>query len=286
MNQSFRITPVYDLLLRGSEKIPVGLYHLQMATALQLCNLHYSAGSVKMVKARLKTLVDNGYAQSDGIPTKFFRSPYYYTLGTKAVRYLEDCGFMTDEPFRADRETNKHSLFVEHTLELNDILVSASLLSRTYANYRLHSFVHERTLKRKPYKTVWQGSNYTLVPDAFLDFRIQFPDGHIERRPRLLEHDRGTEQQRNFRRKVRAYISLLKEERTPVAFTTFAGEARIAQMREWAYQELTATNELKAFGMAFRFTAVTRPLDARQLWLMPQWYTPYTDDKPITVLSD
>src|SRR5215471_2072327 len=39
------ITPPYDVLLRGSQEMPIGLYHLYMAKAEQLCRLHYSAGS-------------------------------------------------------------------------------------------------------------------------------------------------------------------------------------------------------------------------------------------------
>ena len=52
---SFSITPAYDILLRGSESVPVGLYQLHMATAEQLCRLHYSMGSIKAVKAKLRS---------------------------------------------------------------------------------------------------------------------------------------------------------------------------------------------------------------------------------------
>lgn len=59
--KSFHITPVYDLLLRGSATMPVGLYHLHIATAEQLTRLHYKPGMLKTVKARLKMLADHGY---------------------------------------------------------------------------------------------------------------------------------------------------------------------------------------------------------------------------------
>ena len=48
----FVITPPYDVLLRGTSAVPVGLYHLQIATADQLTRLHYSPNSVKAVKAK------------------------------------------------------------------------------------------------------------------------------------------------------------------------------------------------------------------------------------------
>src|SRR5581483_6384142 len=159
--RTFHITPVYDLLLRGTPAMPVGLYHLQLATAEQLCRLHYSPGSITTVKARLKNLADHGFIQADAIPTKFFRSPYYYVLGQKGMHYLEAVGCDTSESFRASREGNKHALFIEHTLELNDVLISAALLNRAASSYRLDSFIHERSLKRKLYKATWKDDTQT-----------------------------------------------------------------------------------------------------------------------------
>lgn len=301
--RQFSITPVYDLLLRGSVTTPVGLYHLQMATAAQLTRLHYQPGCLTTVKARLKDLVDHGYAQADGIPTKRFRSPYYYSLGAKGIRYLEDSGVFVSESFRTDREANKHSLFIEHTLELNDILVSAALLQRSQPRYTLAGFIHERVLKRSPYRATWEvsnGSGYrvetaTLVPDALLDFRLNLEGSRQRRMSVLLEHDRGTESQAHFKRRVRAYIVLLKTgayqqwfgvKALTIAFTTFVSEQRLQQMRDWTLQELTVTNEPKQLGMTFCFTHITQPLEPRQLWLAPQWRTPYTEDVPVALLAN
>src|SRR5579859_3971711 len=92
IDSPFAITPPYDILLRGSENVPVGLYHLHMATAEQLCRLHYSMGSIKAVRAKLRTLCDHGYVQFDAMPTKFTRSPYYYVLDKAGYRYLQLAG--------------------------------------------------------------------------------------------------------------------------------------------------------------------------------------------------
>jgi hypothetical protein len=88
MQQAFRMTPVYDLLLRGSDTVPMGLFHLHLATAEQLTRLHYSPGSLKTIKKRLKMLTDNGFIQADGVPTRRFKCPYFYTLGNRGMRYL------------------------------------------------------------------------------------------------------------------------------------------------------------------------------------------------------
>jgi DNA-binding PadR family transcriptional regulator len=294
----FSVTPVYDLLLRGTQALPVGLSQLHLATADQLCRLHYKPGCITTVKARLKDLTDQGFIQADAIPTKRARSPYYYALAQKGLRYLEDAGCDTSETFRASREANKHSLFIEHTLELNDVLISASLLRRGQGYY-LDSFQHERSLKRRPYKATWRDQRegytqtFTVIPDAFLDFRLALADGRQRRLPVILEHDRGTEEQRYFRRRIRAYIVLLKSEmykelfgvRTlTIAFTTFAGEARRKQMREWTKAELAATNEGSDIGGAFYFATAVRPLDPHSLWQSACWYTVYSD-QPVTLLA-
>jgi Replication-relaxation len=299
MSYPLRITPVYDLLLRGSAATRVGFYHLRMATAAQLCRLHYSPGSITTVKARLKNLADAGYIQVDAIPTKFFRSPYYYCLGQKGMRYLADTGLDMDEAFRADREGNKHSLFIEHTLEVNDVLIAAALLNRVHPNFYLDSFMHERALKRRPYKASWKTNGtsqvFTIIPDAFLDFRLALPNGSQRRMPILLEHDRGTEGKNHFKRRIRAYITLLKTgayqqffgvKAITIAFTTFVSPERLAHMREWTRQELAASNEPKQLGTTFCFTRITQPLATRQLWLEPHWYTPYAEDAPIALLTD
>jgi Replication-relaxation len=191
----FRITPVYDLLLRGSDTVPVGLSHRHLATADQLCRLHYRPGCIKTVKKRLKALADNGFVQADSVPTRQYKSPYFYTLGTKGIQYLENIGIDVPQSFRESKEVGQHYLFVQHALELNDILVAASLLHKTAPPYILATFVHERTFKRHPYTATWQEQGKTqtqrLVPDAFLDFRVSTASGQ-RRIPVLLEHNRGT----------------------------------------------------------------------------------------------
>lgn len=291
--QPFRITPVYDLLLRGSVAMPFGLHHLHMTTATQLCRLHYSLGSLNMVKARLKVLVDNGYAQADGIPTKLFRSPYYYCLSQKGAKYLEDIGVTQDTSYRAGREVNKHALFIEHTLELNDVVISALLLNPPY---RLDNFMHERDMKRRPCKLRWNGKEstqvFTLIPDAFLDFRLALPNGKERRMPVLLEHDRGTEGRDHFKRRIRAYIVLLKTEAykevfgvkaVTIAFTTFIGPSRLKQMCDWTREELDASGEGQAIANTFLFTNLSVPIDSTDVWLKPCWHMVHSDS-PISLL--
>ncbi len=272
--------------------MPVGLYHLYLATALQLCALHYKPGMLTTVKARLKMLEDNGYIQHSIIPTAAFRSPFYYTLGRAGASYLNRAGMDVNGSFRSQKETNKHSMFVQHTLELNDILISAALLKNVAPDYYLDRFMHERELKRKPFKTSYQGEKLVLMPDGFLDFGLNLPGGKQGHLPVLVEHDRGTEQQKHFRQRIRAYIILLKSEAykelfgvksITVAFTTFVGKKRLIQMREWTRQELKG--ESKELAQNFLFTTQTQPLDPCHLWLERCWLMPH-EEPPIALLQE
>jgi Replication-relaxation len=276
MNRPFHISLVHDRLLRGSVAMPCGLYQLHLATAEQLCRLHYSPKSVKWVKAKLKQLVDNGYIQADAIPTRHFNSPYYYTLTSRGMWYLAAQGLDITGSYRGSRETDKHYLFIAHTQELNDLIISALLLKRYNRTAWLESFIHERTLKGKPYKT----REFTVVPDAFLRFR--FLSGNTL--AFLVEHDRGTEEQLHFRRRIRAYASLLQEEPMSVLFTTSAGMARFDQMREWTRKELDEVHAPTQIARLFFFTVFRPPLTAN-LWLEPCWHSLFTQP-PFSLLSD
>ncbi len=290
MNRPFRITPASDQLLRGSTDMPVGLYQLHIATAEQLTRLHYSPKSIKWVLKHLKALTDNGYVLADVKPTKGPRGPNFYTLAHRGLRYLASIHVDVREA-RVDG-TLEHYLLIDHMLELNDLLIAAALLKRSSANMYLHSFMHEQILKRRPYKATWQDKEgktqtYTIIPDAFLTFCLRPQSGQIVDRRVLLEHDRGSEEQRHFRRRIRAYISLLKRQKpVPVAFTTFNGPQRVGQMREWTWQELASTQEPVALGSLFRFGSFERPPDPCDVWTEPNWYTPYDEHKPRALLGE
>ncbi len=289
MRPSFRITPPYDLLLRGTRQIPVGIYQLQLTTADQLCRLHYQPGTLNTVKARLKQLVDQRYIQADVVPKRYIGAPpYYYTLTPKGLRYLRSIGMDTSEaPRPSDRV--KHTLFIEHALELNDVMIAAALLAKSHPEYYLADFIPEQVLKRRPYTGLQQGRRtFTIIPDAVFDFRRPLPTGRHLYTPVLLEHDRGTEQQAYFRERIRAYITFLTSgsyqevfntSAVNIAFTTFEGERRREQMRAWTLQELKATNESPDVGLAFAFATLKRPPTARQVWLDPCWLSPYDPDE-------
>ena len=283
MSKSFAITPVHDLLLRGNPDMPIGLYHLHLATTEQLTRLHYKPGMLKTVSKRLKALTDNGYIQADCVPTKLFKSPYYYVLANRGMRYLEDIGLDTEPSYRASKETSDSYLHLRHALELNDVLIAALRLKYYHPSYYLSRYIHERSLKRQPYKS----NGITLIPDGFLDIRQRGSERSL---CLILEHDRGTEQQEHFRRRIRAYKIFLtgggmtqpfNVNRAAVAFTTFISSKRVQQMRDWTRAEIQTEPQLA--GM-FIFAELPKPLEPHHLLFERRWLT-LASDQPIALLE-
>ncbi len=295
---TFHMRPYYDVLLRGTEQLEVGIYQLHLTTAEQLCRLHYSPGSLKMVKRRLKALADNGYVQVSAYAVKYrsihgnprHTTRYAYVLGPKGAQYLATLGMEVHPAWRPAKEEDRDDEFMKHTLQLNDVIIAAAKIRDTNSRLYLADFRHERELKRQPYKVTIGNRSYGLIPDAYLDFRRVDSVLHF---PVLLEHDNGTEEHDYFKRKVRAYLAYLKAKayrdtfgttRITVAFTTFRGDDRMERMRAWTQQVILADSEPWSVGSAFRFASLSQPLFPGAAWLEPRWRTAY-DDEPQPLVS-
>jgi Replication-relaxation len=148
------------------------------------------------------------------------------------MRYLESIGVDISPSFRASKDLSESYLHLRHTLELNDVLIAALRLKHSHADYYLARYIQERTLKHSPYKA----NGITLIPAGFVDIRQRTAERSL---CLILEHDRGTEQQEHFRRRIRAYKTFLTSggmtqlfniNRAAVAFTTFVSSKRVAQM--------------------------------------------------------
>lgn len=296
--EAFMIRPTHDRLLRGNDEMPIGLYHLHLATAEQLCHLHYSPNSVKRVATLLRELTKNGYVQFDVAPTRFYRSPYYYAFAEEGIAYLRELGLPIGDSTRASKEVGRSYLFLQHTLDVNDIIVSAALLRKVAqesTTCTLVDFTHERELKRKPFKGKLDEKEFSVIPDALFSFELSLA-AEAEQYVVFLEHDRGTEGQASFRAKIRSYNLFFKSEifkrtygacRSVVAFTTFADVKRLKVIREWTHRELTATKEPQTICQMFKFASLAKPLDSRAVWLEPHWYTHAIENdlKPVCLFA-
>jgi len=279
------ITPIFDKLMRGDEQMPVGLYHLHLLTAAQLTRLHYSMGSYKAIRQRLRVLADNGYVVIDAVPQKFTRGPNIYSLGVKGIQHLRELGFDVDKSVRASKETGKGYQHIEHMLELNDVFIAALRVSALDPRlYIADDYKHERELKRTPFKTMVHGSTYGLVPDGYLDFHVRREGQRDLSLPVYLEHDRGWEREKQFKDKIAAYRAFLQEKprNVTVMVTTFTDFKRVTDLRKWTWDELH-TDTVTAG--RFRFALLPRPSEPRHLLFDKRWYT-LASDQPIALLGD
>jgi hypothetical protein len=293
--KAFVVTPVHDLLLRD-------LHTLQRATAEQLTKLNYKMGMLTTVKQRLKDLSDAGYVLPLSHPS--IRLPYMYALDRKGLNYLAAQGIDVREYFRPSQEEDsaKNFLFREHMLSISDLLIHALLFVRAEPSYRIGRMLHERVFKNSPIKATYTRSGReqtkTIVPDAYIEFVYTNPSGKEETIAVLWELDRGTEDQKYFRHRIRAYIVFLKSrafktffgiENITIAFATTKNHNRVRQIREWAAKEFALTNEPGWLADLFLFTTLSEnmgDIEARELFLDRVWYTPSEDENPVSLLGE
>lgn len=259
-------------------------------------------GMINTVKARLKDLADNKYVLPLSHPS--IRLPYMYALDRKGLNHLAAQGVDVREYFRPSQEEDsaKNFLFREHMLAISDILIHALLFEKSEPSYRIGTMQHERVFKNTPIKATYVRNNReetkTIVPDAYLAFVYTSPSGKEETIPVLWELDRGTEDQKFFRKRIRAYSVFLKSrafktllgvENITVAFATTKNHNRVKQMREWAAKEFSVTNEPSWLANLFLFTALPENMadsEPHQLFLDPVWYVPSDGENPVSLLGE
>jgi hypothetical protein len=121
-----------------------------------------------------------------------------------------------------------------------------------------------------------------LIPDAFLFLR--FDDGmHHRTFPILLELDRGTEAQRVWREKIRAYLAAIEgpyqatfgQESLTVAVVTPAGEQRVAQLLGWLEAELTGQHRHDIADIVLVTGVDPAEVDPWEFFLLPLWRAPW-----------
>lgn len=272
--QTFEIKPAHETILDS-------LYNYYYLTAKQVCRLHYSPGSLTRVEKLLKELRDANFLQWDFLPVKrrFGSSPAYYMLAKRGISYLRRLGKdVSLLPYLSEKRQLK-SLFIPHSIAVNDFLIAASLLPRVVSDICLHDIHHELLLKR-----TMKG---TVIPDGWLDFRR----GN-EQNCFWLEMDRGTEDVRVFREKIRSLVKFSKTSyqevfHTPsitIVFATTAGSARLKNILTWTQQTLSEMSE-KHEADLFRFASIPEgELDPAWLFFEPLWIAPFRDT-PLSLLE-
>ncbi len=283
------------------------VYCYQYLTVQQITRLFFSVHSQRSQNHAgqyLKRLAEAQWLVRFPLPaTQKGNRAYVYTLAYKGVKYLHTLGFDVSLSYRQAKPAPSYQ-HMQHTLCLNDVLIAAALLTRRVPSVVLADMQHEWMLKQKPLHvpspdtpgenrkpTGWQVT--TVIPDAWLDFRLSL-NGITYQTAVWLELDRGSEEQKQFRRKVRGlyhascsetYRQEFGAQTIIIAFATTAGEKRREQLRQWTKQELSLLQTIAdADLLLFTSLPPTDDLDPEWLFLSPVWLTPLTNT-PVPLLD-
>jgi hypothetical protein len=279
------------VLSHSEELVLLSLARYHYLSSLQICRLHYSPGSLTYVQAKLKTLHEQGFCQRIWLPKRqpHGSAPAIYSLGWRGVKHLREGGVDITARVRPSEKNFLSYLFLTHTLELNDFLIAAELLCRWEPEFQLAGFLHDRDLKSRPvYVRDDDGKRIAVVPDGWLDLRIR---GSFQV-CLAVELDRGTEEQKKWRRKVAsllAYANGPYQERFNTRSLTFAvvttaGDRRLLELLKWTKAELEARHEFSQADL-FLFTAAQPgAMDSETMFLKPRWYQPFGSG-PVALLE-
>ncbi len=261
--------------------ILTALHRYFYLTARQVTRLLYAAGSLTRVQALLKELADDGYCQRLFLPrpSAHGRVPAVYTLGRLGRTSLAAMG--VDVPTRLrPAEAREHKyLFLDHTLAVNDWLIALALLSRRAPQIAIRTMLHERTLRRTPIAVRdADGRRAAVIPDGWLDLRVTLPEG-TDRYCIALEVDRGTAEQKAFRRKVARWVAaadgpyrdVFGTDLLTVAIVATPGQGRADELLRWIAAELAGLRREDAAAW-FLVTAVdAASADPATLYCGPVW---------------
>jgi hypothetical protein len=276
------IGPSEDRILRSLAR-----YHY--LSAPQVCKLFYSPGSLTYVQTKLNTLATQGYLLRLFLPrpARYGRPLSVFTLARKGINYLSDVGVTVIKRFQPSEERDRSYLHLSHTLALNEILIAAELLCNSVDTISIDQLEHEQDLKRNPLsvKDV-DGSVISVIPDAWIQFIAVGEDGRRYKYPITVELDRGTIEQKAFRRKVRglteslkgAYIKRFGSSAITIALVTTTSQKRVDDMVKWTMAELQMMH-MEPMGPSFRFTAVDISEMPPTLFLETIWTQPFVPGK-------
>lgn len=268
-----------DLKLIGALRV------LSCSNAQQLLRLlGYSPTSLTYIQTRLKRLADAGYLERLYLPrpSRAGSAPLLYRLTRKSIPVLHAQGLTLPYRLRPSESCSHGYLHLSHTLEVNDVLIAATILARETPRLELVRLMHERELQTEPATVSVAGETQQVAPDGFLDFRHGTGQFCL-----LLELDRGSHGQVSWKRKVRGLVGLADgsyEERYKTTSLTFmvlvtAGRERAELLTRWTAEELRQLGR-QELGELFCCAALDPATSApRRLFLDPIWSRPFQADQ-------
>src|SRR3954452_13876078 len=278
--------PTY-LITEVDESILRALARFHYLTAAQASRLLYPTllDDNRYVQRRLKRLVDNDYVlRLRALPMpRYGQAPHVFTLGRRGRLYLQQLGFPVESYFRPseERRATENSPFMTHRVAAIDVMIAADSLCRANRSVTCPRMLSERELKRSavrvrvPSLVGEQVRDVAVIPDAW----FQLAQGMQSPYSIALEFDRGTEDQKVWRRKIAAYaewvsgpyMQAFETDNVSVAVVC-PDHRRVGQLLDWTRRELAARS-YEEYGELFLFTSASPVTNsARSFFLRPVWF--------------
>jgi len=237
------------VLTKRHEEILHSVHQLRYVTAWDMTRLFYTPSSINHVREILsflsgkKDYADRQYLFRFPLPnTRVGGTDKIYTLGSRGRAYLQSVGMEVDWHFRPYKVSSMTYFNCQHVLTLTRFLVASQVFCKKHPEWELSQMRTEYELKKEIAlekatqlaATVVVGSQsngnkedeaVTVIPDAWLDFH-QTEKKKIVRFPVFLEIDRASEQQKFFKKQVRARILFFSSGGYKKLFGTNKGDER------------------------------------------------------------
>ncbi len=236
--------------------ILLALHWLHYATLPQVATFCNKETSSNYVRQKLNACTADKFVDKVTLPrSSSGKPPSCFYLTTKGQAKIAD---ILGSPL-AIATGDRKMMFLEHTTDVNSVVLAALQLARSASGLTIVELRHERQLKVSPLL------GGLLVPDLLLEFRTQDNQAiHI-----LCEIDRSSENKDRILSKLTNYKTFISSgsiNSLTVAFiVTVGGAKRVAQLMQWS-QEILRTNqglkEVCLFGSvdAFSSPILTDPL--------------------------
>jgi hypothetical protein len=248
------------------EELLHSIHQLRYVTALDMTRLFYTPTSINHVREMLSSLAgkkdyrERHYLYRFPLPnTRIGGTEKIYTLGSQGRAYLQTQGMSVDWHFRPYKVAGMTYQNCLHALTLTRFLVAAKVFVKTHPEWDLTTIRTEYELKKEiaEEQAKQQAATVTLspangkaeehvivIPDAWLQFH-HTTSKKGSWHPVLLEIDRATEQQKFFKRQIKAralflagggYKKLFGTNKGVVAYATTGNQTRLNTMRVWTHR--------------------------------------------------
>ena len=281
---------------KGAEKILAALAEFEYLTAEQITKLLYAPSSLSHVRKHLRLLVAGGFVFPLG--GKAVHLHLLYTLSGVGRTYAAALGTSPRKRVRKGEEQEKghNPYFLNHTIAVIDVLISARLLANSHANIELTRIITERELKRKIYVAIPE--KICIEPDASCEFLIT-EDWH--EKPQTWKDFVHIEVYRHlppvewrFKQKIQGYVTYALSGQHKALFNTSAlsiaviavSQQMATTLKQWTEETLLEMGRPAEGGWFFFCNLDPAKARPEELFLSPVWKQAFgTAKTPLLMLE-